>query len=120
MPGARRGDPGRVAVIDPADTALLVSRALRKGSALLAVSAVGVAACFGQVAEEAALVRGTAADTARAAGLQQAGLVLVIGLLAVLAAHVVAGRWARGRLADRMDREWAAAEARWSRPSPGS
>lgn len=76
---------------DPADTALLVARALRRVSTLLAVLVAGVTAGHGT-------------------------LVLAAGLAAVLVLHVAAGVWARRRLADRLDREWAAVEPRWSHP----
>ena len=76
--------------VHPADTALLVTRAPRKASTALAV-----------------LVTGWAARN---------GAALAVGLVAVLALHLAVGVWARRRLADRLDREWAAVEPRWSHP----
>jgi hypothetical protein len=105
-----------VTPVDPADTALLVARALRRGSTVLAVLAAGVAVNHGVAVEVELRARGTGAVAAHAVGLQQAGVALLIGLVSVLALHVAVAAWARRRLADRLAAEWAAVEPRWSQP----
>jgi hypothetical protein len=109
-------DAEAVTAVDPADTALLVARSLRRGSTLLAVLVAGAAVNHGVSVEVGLRARGAGAVDAHAAGLQHAGVALLIGLVSVLALHVAVGVWARRRLADRLEDEWAAVEPRWSHP----
>jgi hypothetical protein len=102
-----------VTVVDPADTALLVTRALRHASTVLAALAVGAAAARGAAVEAAAVARGVPVAEAHAAGLSATAVALVIGLVAVLAVHVAVRRRARRGLDDRLAREWAAVESDW-------
>ena len=76
--------------VHPADTALLVERARRRASTTLAVLVGFLAAGHGAVA-------------------------VAVGLTVVAALHLAVGALARRRLADRLDREWAAVEPRWRR-----
>jgi hypothetical protein len=80
-----------VTTVHAADTALLVARALRRGSTVLAALVGGLTCPHGPVA-------------------------LLVGLAAVLVLHVVVGIRVRSGLDDRLEREWAAVEPRWSRP----
>ena len=102
-------------VVDPADTALLVTRALRKASTVLAVLVTGFAADHGGSVEAGLRARGVEPDVAHVTGVQHIGVALAVGLVLVLVLHVAVGVWARRKLADRLDREWAAVEPRWSR-----
>jgi len=103
-----------VNAVDPADTALLVTRALRRVSTLLAVLVAASAVNYGVWVEAGLRSRDVGPAAAHAVGLQHAGIALVIGLVFVLVLHVVLGAWAHRRLDDRLDREWAAVEPRWS------
>ncbi|WP_214402744.1 hypothetical protein [Pseudonocardia lacus] len=103
-----------MAAIDPADTARLVTRARRRGTTVLVALAVGAAAGRGAAVEAASLARGVEASAAHAAGMQHAGVALLLGLVVVLVVHAAVAAWARGRLDDRLEREWAEVEPHWS------
>jgi hypothetical protein len=108
------GEAGAVNAVDPADTALLVTRALRRGSTLLAVLVAAVAVNYGVWVEMGLRTRHIEPAAAHAVGLQHAGVALAVGLVSVLVLHFALGIWARRRLDDRLEREWAAVEPRWS------
>lgn len=101
--------------VDPADTALLVARALRRGSTLLAALVTGAVANYGVSLEAGLLARGVGPTAAHAVALQRAGVALGLGLVSVLVLHLVVALRARRRLADQVEREWAVVEPRWSR-----